>query len=1431
MHLRSLVLLLISFLLYSSQSVAQLHTFKNYNYKDGLNISNFTSIIQTNNGLLWFGSYDSGVLNYNGKKFNEISFKKSDNKHHITSITKSENEIIYCSSKYKGFYKLKKNKFELFYKNQRDVGNYLGIYPFDSSILLVCEKSILVSKNGKIVNHLSTRSSNQKLKISQFIQTPTGAILLTDNGGYFISSNDNKIIQLHKYLNISEDKLSKLKFGFYSNQKIIFFNHELDKTLEVLYSTKGKIWTKIEQSLKSPLQKNEQITSSTFDKRHNRLILISQQGNIYFFTNNHFTTIAQNCTEKLVNCNNIVTDIYGDLWISSSLKGIYKVSLEPFTKIEIDPVYQNSLISLFFQSKKGQTFISNESGQTNISNNKTTEFKQFNFNSTSACELNQMVYLGTSEGLKLYNSNNNTLTNININEIKNKKIQFVFSDDITIWMGIYGEGLYRYNPVTQKTTVCQNLYSTFPRDFYTAQKTYDGKFILFGSNNGIHRFNINTKTFNHIDDFPKELGNYSGLSTIDIYGTRWFTLERGLVGFTKSNRRKIIQDINKLISTNFHTLNSDKHGNLIIGTNKGITILKLNKNGNVINSHTYNSKSGFTGYETRTRVQYQSENYVYLGTIEGVYLINTDVLQNLPKPSKPNITRLYSKDKISSKKQNLYELIFHVNNPKIDNIQYRYRLIGSSDLWSESSTDTSIIYSELSNGNYFFQVKATFDGDNFSSISTMNLKVINPFWTSNIFIISLIIVFALLNIYLLNKIKSFDTKTIFSNKDNTITTKLIPRIILSAGIINLVSHFSSYIIDKTIPFYSVLLIISGIIIFVIYIIALLTTRQNKANTTKILLIVGFSIILIQNFTELYLSSLQPYFIIIIGVLSTLIPFIFEKLRSSILYSICILLISCLCFVFPDDVHFNKYLFITIMILIVCLSIFTTYLRHDSISKLLFISGVINKGNVLTIAINESDKIIYVSENIADFFKTNHEEVLNKSISTLSDYLPFDNESETYSTTKFEDDKKYLIPMISLKNEVIWIEWSCKIFSKEVKVILGQDVTKKMELETTFELLVQNAEDFIYQCDFKGNFVFLNNQSISRIGYSQEDLLGQNSKIIISEKDQEEVELLYKNHFISGQDSTYFEFPIVTKNEERIWLGQHTTTLYEPGSNNRIKGFLAVARDITEKRKQQKIIEEQQKDITSSIHYAKRIQINLLPNSNQFKQSFEESSIIFKPKDIVSGDFYWMEKIGEYTIFALGDCTGHGVPGSFMTLLGINLLNSIVLEGQITSPRKILDQLDEKLVHVLPRGAGDNKVNDGMEITICAFNHKTNELLYACAGSRFILYKNGIFNLCKVNNKHIGDYRDSNFKGYNEQTITLNKEDILYLFSDGFQDQFGGEKNKKFNFKRILSILEANIDQSLAVQKENLELEFNKWKGNYDQTDDVTLIALKGLNKE
>ena len=1410
--------------------MAQLYTFKNFNHKDGLNFSSLTSGIQTSDGQLWLGTSNSGIVRYDGIDFKELEFTKANNNHSISSLCKNPKDDIYFTSLYKGVYKLTSNGYELIYKNYRKQVNYLNVFSSFNNLYVVTKNELLVFQNRKLILKKEFSKSITNSNSIHFIETNTGVILITEVEDFFISKDVSFSSPLHSYLGLSKFRSDKIQFGFFLNHKLSLFSEDLSELVEVIFSsTKGTVWSRIYQKIKIRLETGEKVTTFTFDKKNNKSFFITNLGTLFEFQFGKYKKVIPNSFEKPIGCNFGLTDLNGNTWFCSNLKGLYKISNEPFVKIELDPIFENSLITMCFKSVKGDFILSNEGGQTNIGSHFKSVFKSYNFTSYSACENGNTIYIGTSDGLKLYNLVSKNITDITIPELNHKKILLVFYDnDRTIWLGVEGEGLIRYNPYLNSCVISENLYSGFPFNFYTAQKSFDNKYILFGGDNGLHQFDIKTRTFFRVNDIPSELGDFCGVSVIDKFQTRWFALEKGLIGITKNNNKRVIQNKDNFVSFNFRTLNSDRYGNLIIGTNKGLTILTLNKSGKVLKSKSYNGKSGFSGYETRLRSQFQNNKSIYLGTAEGLFLINSSLLNYLSIESKPTL-KMNSLGSIKSNEPVTYTFNYKVNNPRIENVFYTYRLVGSENEWASLSSDTSVILHDLSDKIYEFQVKATLDGIHFSEIATRQLVVKKPFWTSNIFVLSIIILFLGINIYFFNKIKSFDAKTIFSNKDNTITTKLIPRIILVSNLINISTHIFGHELDHSIPLYFSFFVFSSLIVFILYLFSLKSARINNKNGTKIVLIIALSVLLSENFIDLYLSNLHFYFIIIISILSILIPFVFERLRSSITYSIGVLLVSCLCFLLLDEVTFNKYLFIILLILIVCTSIFTTYLRHDSISKLLFISGVVNKGDVLAIAINASNKIIYVSENISSFIQSTHDELINCEITILSSFLPKDSsKSSVFSNEKFKDGKKYLAPMISLDNSVIWIEWSCKIYSKDVKVILGQNVTKKMELETTFELLVQNAEDFIYQCDTSGKFVFLNKQAILKIGYHKKELIGANFTKIIEEKYKEVVANHYLNHFKQKQVSTYFEFPIVTKGGEMIWLGQHVTTLYEPGSRSRIKGFLSVARDITDKRRQEKIIQDQQNDITSSIHYAKRIQLNLLPASNLFGDVFNESFVFFKPKDIVSGDFYWMERVNNLTILALGDCTGHGVPGSFMTLLGINLLNSIVLESHVTEPSKILDLLDEKLIYVLPRGQGDSKVDDGMEITVCVFNHATSELTYACAGSRFVLVKEGNIEICKLDSKHIGDYTEAKDFKYSEVTVQLEMTDSIYLFSDGYQDQFGGVRNKKFNFKKLREMILDQQTNSLEHQKKIFEETLLKWIGNFEQTDDVTIIGVRGL---
>lgn len=259
----------------------------------------------------------------------------------------------------------------------------------------------------------------------------------------------------------------------------------------------------------------------------------------------------------------------------------------------------------------------------------------------------------------------------------------------------------------------------------------------------------------------------------------------------------------------------------------------------------------------------------------------------------------------------------------------------------------------------------------------------------------------------------------------------------------------------------------------------------------------------------------------------------------------------------------------------------------------------------------------------------------------------------------------------------------------------------------------------------------------------------------------------------------------------------------------------------------KELAEKNRDITSSIEYAKRIQEAILPSRDLIFSKLQNSFILYKPKDIVSGDFYWFGEKNNFKIIAAVDCTGHGVPGAFMSMIGHNLLNQIVAEKDFSDPGLILNELHKGVQAALKQGQNQINTNDGMDVALVAVNTETREVFYSGAFRSLVIVSNE-GNLEKIDgNKYpVGGAQLDNNRIFITHKRNLNKNDCIYLFSDGYADQFGGDRGKKFMVKRFHDILVSIHDFSVNEQQKELEKQFNDWKGDFEQVDDVLVIGIK-----
>jgi serine phosphatase RsbU (regulator of sigma subunit) len=260
-------------------------------------------------------------------------------------------------------------------------------------------------------------------------------------------------------------------------------------------------------------------------------------------------------------------------------------------------------------------------------------------------------------------------------------------------------------------------------------------------------------------------------------------------------------------------------------------------------------------------------------------------------------------------------------------------------------------------------------------------------------------------------------------------------------------------------------------------------------------------------------------------------------------------------------------------------------------------------------------------------------------------------------------------------------------------------------------------------------------------------------------------------------------------------------------------------------KQKEEIEEINLHMSDSINYAKRIQIALLTPEEYINELFEDYFVLYLPKDIVSGDFYWVRQINEYVVIVVADCTGHGVPGAFMSMLGIAFLNDIVQNQEITQTNQVLNRMRKQVKRSLKQTGRSDEAKDGMDMAVCAINTKTLTMQYAGAYNPVIIIRDDQIHEIKGDRMPVGIHINEKASFTNHE-FRLQKNDLVYLFSDGFADQMGGNKGNKLLMKNFKKLLLSNTDYSMYSQKERLLKTFKEWKRDHDQTDDVVVMGIR-----
>lgn len=395
------------------------------------------------------------------------------------------------------------------------------------------------------------------------------------------------------------------------------------------------------------------------------------------------------------------------------------------------------------------------------------------------------------------------------------------------------------------------------------------------------------------------------------------------------------------------------------------------------------------------------------------------------------------------------------------------------------------------------------------------------------------------------------------------------------------------------------------------------------------------------------------------------------------------------------------------------------------------------------------------------------------------------------------------------------------------ILNSRDITEKRRAEleqrmrSKMQALSENSPDLITRLEHE-SISYINPVIEAYSGKGPSDYLNKKVKEVDLDKIilDKWLNIVEEVNATNNKVATEMDFP--SEMGQRV---MQVNAIPEYDEFNQLESVLVVSHDITERKMIELEIQNKNKKITESINYAKRIQNAILPNNRVINRSLPDSFILYKPRDVVSGDFPWYVQIKDDIFIAAVDCTGHGVPGALLSLIGYFLLNDIVRSRKITEPGKILDLLDEGVTTTL-RQDEDATTKDGMDIALCKINLEKREVEYAGAHRPLYLIKGGAMDEIKGNKFPIGGGIFKNQTNFTNHKVKLNKGDSIYFSSDGYPDQFGGPEGRKFGPKRVREIIDGVHHKSMQEAMQVFDHEWENWRGDQKQTDDVLLIGIK-----
>jgi PAS domain S-box-containing protein len=377
-------------------------------------------------------------------------------------------------------------------------------------------------------------------------------------------------------------------------------------------------------------------------------------------------------------------------------------------------------------------------------------------------------------------------------------------------------------------------------------------------------------------------------------------------------------------------------------------------------------------------------------------------------------------------------------------------------------------------------------------------------------------------------------------------------------------------------------------------------------------------------------------------------------------------------------------------------------------------------------------------------------------------------------------------------------------------------------------ILEKLNSLIVVVNPQGGIEYVSPSAQRILGFEPEQLIGEGWWNLTRDNDNDREDVMLRMQQLEkglSLNATPYERLLKTSN------GSEKCILWNT-SKGPLNTMVGVGHDITDRKnaeelliKKNKQLEQHNKNMTDSILYASRIQEAILPDVEKIKNTFKDAFVLYLPKDVVSGDYYFFYKKNNLIFIAAVDCTGHGVPGALMSIIANGIFKEVIIKKEIEEPSEILYALDEELNISLNKQNSSEITNDGMDVALGVFDLKANTLSYSGAFRPLLLMRDGTFMEFEGNRYPIGSYGEVE-KKFQTQRVELRENDTFYFFTDGYCDQFGGEQKKKFNKKRFKELLLSVQSMEMEEQESFLQYALLNWKQEEEQVDDILIMGIK-----